>query len=118
MKREFRLTRSTDYERVRRLGKSYAHPLVVLIVCPNEQGDLRVGIAAGKTVGGAVQRNRTKRQMRAVVEPLINRLKPGWDVVLLARKPIGGVEFSEIQKAFEIVFRRAHLLDESYDPAF
>ncbi|MEN6408824.1 MAG: ribonuclease P protein component [Anaerolineaceae bacterium] len=117
MKREFRLTRSTDFERVRRLGKSYAHPLVVLIVCPNENGDLRIGIAAGKTVGGAVERNRAKRQMRAAADIFLCHLKPGWDVVLLARKPIHGAEFSEIQAAFAIVFRRAHLLEESHDLA-
>ncbi|HEX5943558.1 MAG TPA: hypothetical protein VFY66_14840, partial [Anaerolineales bacterium] len=37
MQRKFRLTRSEDFKRVRRSGKSYAHPLVVLIVQAHEK---------------------------------------------------------------------------------
>jgi hypothetical protein len=58
VKRRFRLTRSTDFKRVRRIGRSYAHPLVVLIVASNEIQQARIGIVAGKTVGMAVERNR------------------------------------------------------------
>ena len=48
MQRKFRLTRFEDFKRVRRDGKSYAHPLVVLIVQNNDQPRVRVGVAAGK----------------------------------------------------------------------
>ena len=37
MKRKFRLTSSTDFQRVRRLGKSYAHPLIVLIALERDR---------------------------------------------------------------------------------
>ena len=41
MQRKFRLTRSEDFKRVRRSGKSYAHPLVILIVQNSEQPRVR-----------------------------------------------------------------------------
>ena len=110
VKRRFRLTRSTDFQRVRRLGRSYAHPLLVLITYPNEQGGCRIGIAAGKAVGGAVQRNRAKRLIRASVQTLLLNVKPGWDVVILARKPMIDANFSGTQDALATLFRRAHLV--------
>jgi ribonuclease P protein component len=81
VQRNFRLTRSEDFKRVRRDGKSYAHPLVVLIALNsenNEHSRVRVGVAAGKSVGTAVIRNRTKRLLReAMRTPPKHRLESG-----------------------------------------
>ena len=71
MQRKFRLTRSEDFKRVRRSGKSYAHPLVVLIVQSNNQPRVKIGVAAGRTVGTAVYRNRAKRLLREAMRTLI-----------------------------------------------
>ena len=54
VQRTFRLTRSQDFKRVRQSGKSYAHPLIVLIAQANDEMKVRVGVAAGRTVGTAV----------------------------------------------------------------
>lgn len=107
MKRSFRLTRSTDFKRVRQCGKSYAHPLVVLIRAANEGQQTRIGLITGLRVGGAVQRNRARRQMRAVLHELIPFLKPGWDLVFIARQPISAARFSEIQEALTGLVKRA-----------
>jgi ribonuclease P protein component len=114
MNRKYRLTRSTDFKRVRRVGKSYAHPLVVLIVTPAEPDGLRFGIAAGKSVGGAVQRNRAKRLLREAVRHFLANIQPGWDVVLLARQSTGEAALEDVQTAMRLVFRRAGIYsDES-----
>jgi ribonuclease P protein component len=107
--RKFRLTRSEDFKRVRRLGKSYAHPLVVLVACPNELGTLRVGFAAGKSVGGAVERNRAKRQLRAILQAMMSQIPTGWDLIFLARQPILGATFLQIQQAVQGLIDRARL---------
>lgn len=112
MKRIFRVTRSTDFKRVRNSGKSYAHPLIVLIVFRTSQPLVRVGVSAGRNVGGAVERNRAKRRMRACLDGLIPRLTPGWDIVLLARKPMVSAKYDEIQAAIETVLKRSGLLLE------
>jgi ribonuclease P protein component len=112
VKRKFRLTRSTDFQRVRRLGKSFAHPLVVLIVLPNEKGILRCGIAASKAIGNAVKRNRAKRQIRAVLHPFLDVIQPGWDMIILARRPIVGATTPQIYEAIAGLLRRSRLLQE------
>ncbi len=73
---------------------------------------MRVGVAAGRAVGNAVVRNRAKRRLRACVDGLLPRLQPGWDVALVARKPIVTANFQSVQAAVEGVFVRAGLLVE------
>ncbi len=112
MKRRFRLTRSTDFKRVRRIGKSYAHPLVVFMVASNEIQQARIGVVAGRAVGTAVQRNRAKRRLRACLEKWLPCLSGGWDMVFLARKPMDQAGFVEICDAVQLLLKRAGLLNE------
>jgi ribonuclease P protein component len=112
VKQRFRLTRSTDIQRVRRVGKSYAHPFVVLVAAPEPQALPRIGIIGGSRIGNAVQRNRAKRQIRACLDQTLPHLKPGWDLLILARRPITQGKYSEIQAALNSLFQRAGLLGE------
>lgn len=109
MQRQFRLRRSTDVKRVRRLGKSYAHPFVLLMALKNDLPRLRVGVAAGRRVGGAVQRNRAKRLLRAAMQPLLPNLAPGWDVLLIARPPLPKATMLEVRTALSSLLQRAGL---------
>ncbi len=110
MQRKFRLTRSTDFKRVRRFGKSYAHPLVVLIVQPGDPSKVRVGVTAGKNVGTAVRRNRAKRLLRAAMRDLIPDLAPGSDLLLIARQPLPASTLDESRAALRLLLGRANLL--------
>jgi ribonuclease P protein component len=113
VQRKFRLTRSEDFKRVRRFGKSYAHPLVVLVTRTNEGSQVRVGVAAGRTVGTAVKRNRAKRLLREAMRPLIPSLASGWDLVLIARPALFSSTLVETRQALLTVLRRAELLSLS-----
>jgi ribonuclease P protein component len=111
VKRSFRLTRSTEFKRVRRFGKSYAHPLIVLVVLPMPGENIRVGVAASRTVGGAVQRNRAKRLLREAIRPLLPQIKPGWHVLLLCRSTLLDQSFLEISRALHQLLQKARLLN-------
>ncbi len=115
VKRRFRLTRASDFKRVRRFGKSYAHPLIVLVALPDEGMTVQVGVAASRSVGKAVDRNRAKRRIRAAVEEVYREIQPGWKVILLARKPILAVEFKDIKAALGGLLKVAGLLVEARD---
>jgi ribonuclease P protein component len=116
VKRRFRLTRSTDFQRVRQCGKSYAHPLLVLVVLPNLEENSRFGVTAGRSVGKAVQRNRAKRRLRAAVRVCLPMLHSGWDIIFIARRPILDASFKQIQAAMSMLLRRADLLCEVHEP--
>ena len=81
-----RLSRSAEFERVYRQGRSTANRHLVLYAFPNAASDRpRLGLSVSRKVGGAVERNKVKRMLResfARVEPT---LRDGQDVVLVAR---------------------------------
>ncbi|PKO16899.1 MAG: ribonuclease P protein component [Chloroflexi bacterium HGW-Chloroflexi-10] len=112
MKRKFRLTRTIDFQRVRQQGKSFAHPLLILIVDQNPENTIRIGISVGKVVGNAVTRNRVKRRMRASLSAMINHIQPGWDLVFLARKSIVTASYEELIKTEIQMLKRAGLYRE------
>ena len=111
MNRKFRLSKSAEFERVRRSGKSYAHPLIVLVVHENECSGVRIGVTAGRSLGGAVRRNRAKRQMRASMHPFLDQIPPGKDLVWIARRPLLGASFQELQQAMLLLMQRAGLVN-------
>lgn len=116
MQRRFRLSRSEDFKRVRRTGKSYAHPLVVLVAQASETKEhLKVGITAGKTTGTAVHRNRAKRLLREAMRTLLPTIASGWDLILIARPALVTATLTDTRSALTNLLRRANLIitDES-----
>ena len=77
---------------------------------PDEPLGLRVGVAAGKSIGTAVDRNYAKRRMREAIRPLLPYILSGWDLILLARRPQHKADFQELQMALKNLLRRAKLL--------
>jgi ribonuclease P protein component len=110
VKRRFRLTRSTDFQRVRQHGKSYAHPLMVLVALPSQDPAIHIGVTASRSVGNAVQRNRAKRILRSAVQPVLPELLVGWDIVLIARQPLVEASFQQVQTALAALLQRSRLL--------
>jgi ribonuclease P protein component len=116
VQKRFRLSRSEDFKRVRRTGKSYAHPLVVLVAQASETKEhLKVGITAGKTTGTAVHRNRAKRLLREAMRTLIPSIASGWDLILIARPTLVNATLNDTRSALTNLLKRAKLLiaDES-----
>jgi len=110
VQRKFRLTRSEDFKRVRRSGKSYAHPLVVLIVQTHDQPRVKIGVAAGRTVGTAVYRNRAKRLLREAMRPLIPNIASSLDLILIARPGLVSATLEETRQALLNLLQRAQIL--------
>ncbi|HET9589793.1 MAG TPA: ribonuclease P protein component [Anaerolineales bacterium] len=115
MQRKFRLTRSEDFKRVRRSGKSYAHPLVVLIVQKSEQPRVRVGVAAGRSAGTAVYRNRAKRLLREAMRTLIPNIVPGLDLILIARPGLTSATLEDTRRALLSLLQRAQILTPAHE---
>ena len=121
MQRRFRLTRSEDFKRVRRSGKSYAHPLVVLIVKRSDHPHIRIGVAAGRTVGSAVVRNRAKRLLREAIRTMIPNIASqpksadqdsasNLDLILIARMGLATASLDDTRQALQNLLQRAQIL--------
>ena len=90
--RRGRLSRSADFDRVYREGRSHASRHLVLYSFPRADDagrDPRLGVSVGRKVGGAVERNRVKRGLREAFWALAAELPEGYDFVLVARPDAG-----------------------------
>jgi ribonuclease P protein component len=83
-----RLSRSGDFDRAYRDGRSQANRHLVLYAFPrgaDDDDEVRLGVSVGRKVGGAVERNKVKRAMREAFWTLSSRLPDGYDFVLVGR---------------------------------
>jgi ribonuclease P protein component len=95
VQRRHRLSRSRDFDAVYRHGRSVSTRFLVLYWFGREDSDVepRVGLAVPRSLGGAVVRNRVKRQLREAWRSMIDDVPTGRDYVLIARP--GLVEATE-----------------------
>jgi ribonuclease P protein component len=93
MPKRRRLSRSGEFDRVYRDGSSHATRYLVLYSFPRRdegpEAEIRLGVSASRKVGGAVERNRVKRNLREAFWAASDRLPKGHDFVLVARPEIG-----------------------------
>ncbi|HTA35871.1 MAG TPA: ribonuclease P protein component [Solirubrobacteraceae bacterium] len=81
-----RLSRSAEFERVYRQGRSTANRHLVVYAFPNAAAEQpRLGLSVSRKVGGAVERNRVKRVLREAFAHAETTLRPGMDIVVVAR---------------------------------
>ena len=113
MKRRHRLSRSRDFDAVYRQGRSTATRYLVLYSFPREEGDgegPRLGLAVSRQLGGAVERNRLKRRLRAALDEVCGDLTADTDYVLIARPGLGeaveGRGFPWLAERVDEVFRK------------
>jgi ribonuclease P protein component len=89
-----RLSRSADFERVYRHGRSKGNRFLILYAFPRareEPDGPRLGLSVSRRVGGAVDRTRVKRALREAFWDDALRLPPGRDYVVVARPEARGL---------------------------
>ena len=81
-----RIRRRAEFQRVYKQGRRLQGRFATLFLLPN-QGDVsRLGIAATRKLGGAVERNRAKRLIREVFRR--NKIAKGYDIVVVPRREL------------------------------
>ncbi|MBE0428612.1 MAG: ribonuclease P protein component [Thermoleophilia bacterium] len=120
VEKKHRLSRSADFQKVYRNGKSVAGRYAVLYYFERASencGGPRLGVSVSRKVGGAVVRNQVKRVLKEVFRARKDTVAPNYDYVIIARP--GLPEYMEKSRFDEVVemitglFRRANLIQEA-----
>lgn len=86
MNKYYVLKQNSDFRRAYGRGKSFSDPALVTYVLKNNRaGICRMGITTSKKIGNAVERNRSRRIIRAAFRELAPQVKCGCDIVFVAR---------------------------------
>jgi len=107
-RRRRRLSRSGEFERVYREGRSHASRHLVVYAFPRAEGDgsePRLGVSVGRRVGGAVERNRMKRLLREAFWATAEDVRAGHDFVIVARPAAAELARQGAEEAIEAELR-------------
>jgi ribonuclease P protein component len=95
-----RIRRRAEFQRVYERGTKVQGRFATLFVLPNDRNVGRLGVAATRRLGGAVQRNRAKRLIRDVFRR--NKVAPGFDLVIVPKRELLDASLT----SFEAEYRR------------
>jgi ribonuclease P protein component len=120
VKRRHRLSRSRDFDAVYRQGRSVATRYLVLYSFAREEGvddQARLGLAVGRQLGTAIERNRLKRRLRAAFDEVKDNVPAGRDYVLIARpglpEAIAAQGFPWLVERVDEVFERSRVAERA-----
>ena len=88
-----------------------SHPLLAARVLRTDLGITRFGLATGRALGPAVVRNRVRRRLREEIRSLLPSMRPGWDVLVIARPAIVGADLGAIGTALGRLLARGGVMD-------
>ena len=113
MQRKCRLTGVKRFSQIHRKGKSTANRLLVVRCLANGLEHSRFAFMVSKRVGNSVVRNRVKRRLREAIR--LSRVRPGWDVVFIARRGVEKADYHQLAQATGSLLRRTRLTSENQD---
>jgi len=114
MPRNVRMTRGADFRRVRETGRGYPGRFMVLSVLHDAEhgGGFRFGFITSRKVGGAVDRVRVRRRLRALVRDLGEHVIPGCHVVTIGRASARDAAFADLKREWLRLAARAGVVKD------
>lgn len=111
LRRENRLRKRYQYNYIYKHADFYSGKCMVLYALPSKTNHIKVGFAVGKKIGGAVQRNLTRRRLREIVFKYIPVLKQNYNIIVLAKENILQTKFADQETDFKNLIGKAELID-------
>ena len=112
MKKRFRVKKEKDFNAIFQEGKSVANRKFVVYRLENSEQHFRVGLSVSKKLGNAVTRNQIKRRIRHVLIIHKDQIIENLDFVVIARKGVEEMNYTEIEKNLLHVLRLANIYQE------
>lgn len=103
------LRRKAEFEAIARRGTARSGQLMVMRMLRTDSPLARIGIATPRELGGAVERNRVRRRLRALVREHYGTLPSGIDLLVIARPEAARATWTELRDAFVSLLRRSDI---------
>ena len=101
------LKKNKEFNRLYSKGKSYVSKSLILYVLPNRSYEKRIGITTSKKIGKAVDRNRARRVIKESYRKVLENIKPGYDLVFVARKKTTLIKSTKVLSAMKEQLKEA-----------
>ena len=104
-----------DFRRLYNRGKAVTNPALVMYYSKNRAGNCRIGITTGKKIGNAVERNRSRRVIRAAYREIEDRINGNYDFVFVARSRTKYQKSTQLAQLMLSQLKEAGVVDETSD---
>ena len=101
MKKAYRVRKNEEFSRIIKKRHSKANNTFIVYASYKLKANARVGISVSKKLGGAVERNKIKRQLRMMLQELINFEECEYDYIVIVRNAYLGNSYAENKKCLE-----------------
>ena len=105
MKKLYRLKKNEDFRDILNKKKSFANRSFVIYYTTNTKKHTHVSISISKKVGNAVVRNKCKRQVRMMVQEIID-FQVSTDYVIIIRKGFLDLPYEENRRELEYLYHK------------
>jgi ribonuclease P protein component len=99
-----------DFAALVERGTMRSHPLLATRVLRTDLGSTRYGLATSKALGSAVVRNRVRRRLREVLRSMAPEVRPGWDVLVIARPGLVTADQRSMEETLGRLLRRSGVM--------
>ena len=99
MKHTVILKKNHEFRRLYNKGKCEVNSCIAVYCRKNRLGCNRLGITTGVKIGGAVVRNRVRRRLREAYRIHESQIRPGYDIVVVARVRAAHARYRELERA-------------------
>ncbi|MBQ6115774.1 MAG: ribonuclease P protein component [Oscillospiraceae bacterium] len=112
MRAETTVKENHEFRRIYRKGRSAVSACMVVYCQKNRQGRSRLGVTVSTKLGKAVVRNRVRRQLREIYRLHREEMKPGYDVIVVARVRAAHTAYQKLEASYLEAVRQLDLWKE------
>lgn len=106
------INRNTEFIRGYRKGAVSVQPAVVVYAVKRKRGDTRIGITSSKKIGGAVQRNRSRRVIRRAIRQLNLDMDKSYDLIFVARTKTAAMKSYRVASMIDTALKEVGYTDD------
>ena len=103
------IKKNSEYKAVYNCNSSFSDYNIVIFIKKNKDVKNRYGFTSAKKIKNAVDRNRIRRRLKEIVRLNEDKIKTGYDIVLMARINAVDADYKSLERSFFKVLKRSNM---------